>query len=321
MAACRHALFVVVAVLPALGASYRTANFAVEAPTPQLAKQVALAAEKYRQAIARLWLGREMPDWPEPCLLNVEGTFAERRGGYSTFYFDRGKVSHQQVNVKGPLPELLPKVLPHELTHSILAHYFGCPVPRWADEGSAILSEDDAERDRRDAQMEQLLSKTDLAYPLDELFDLNEYPRDLRAFYTESYSVTRFLIDLHDRETYLAFVAQGMRYGWDRAVRTFYPFESVEDLELAWLIHLRYTYLRRQISNLTQPAWPQALALAQGVWAATRDSLQPLRVAVGLPAVPAAKDMALAFARLGARWGRPTAAMTITSHAVKLPGE
>src|SRR5207245_307951 len=156
-----------------------------------VARQVGEAAESCRKKIARLWLGRELPAWSEPCVLEVQRSPAGRRGGYSTFYFDGGRVLGQRLQLKGSLKEILPQVLPHELTHSILANHFGRPVPRWADEGTAILGEDEAEKNRRDAQMMSFLGNQDRAYVLCELFDLHHYPHDLRVFYTQSYSITR----------------------------------------------------------------------------------------------------------------------------------
>ncbi len=50
------------------------------------------------------------------------------------------------MNIEGPLDRLLSSVLPHEITHTVFAHYFRTPVPRWADEGGSVLSEDDLER-------------------------------------------------------------------------------------------------------------------------------------------------------------------------------
>ena len=61
-----HAAFLAAAFL-SLGASYRTQNFIVTAPSPQLAREVGEAAETYRQTLATEWLGREVPAWRDPC--------------------------------------------------------------------------------------------------------------------------------------------------------------------------------------------------------------------------------------------------------------
>ena len=68
----RSKLFVVVlAALSCLGASHRTKNFVVNAATPQIAERIGQWAEYYRKEKAVLWLGKEMPDWGQPCPLEA----------------------------------------------------------------------------------------------------------------------------------------------------------------------------------------------------------------------------------------------------------
>src|SRR5262249_22810919 len=88
-------------VLPFLGgASYRTANFLVEAPTPWAARRVAEHAESCRAAIARAWLGRELPNWSTPCPIRVRLTTGEA-GGLTSFGFHQGRVTDQSMTVEG----------------------------------------------------------------------------------------------------------------------------------------------------------------------------------------------------------------------------
>ena len=67
------------------------------------------------------------------------------------------------------------------------------------------------------------------------------------VLYAEGYSVTNFLVGMSSRPAFLAFIAQGMRDDWDGAVRTHYRYNSVEELEQAWLARLRST--RQQPQN------------------------------------------------------------------------
>ena len=60
------------AVAASLGASYRTANFIVEAPSPALAEEIGKAAEQYRHDLAIEWLGSAMPNWSRPCPIRAE---------------------------------------------------------------------------------------------------------------------------------------------------------------------------------------------------------------------------------------------------------
>jgi hypothetical protein len=242
MASRRLLAFVLAAALSSMGAAYRTTNFVVEAPTPQIAQQIGVAAEQYRKLKASEWLGREMGNWREPCPLKVEVKMSGA-GGATSFAFDpqgRAGVLGQKMHIEGSLDRLLASVLPHEVTHTVFAYYFGTPVPRWADEGGAVLSEDDIERNRHDQLVRQILN-AGRAMPLRRLFGLKEYPNDVMTLYAEGYSVTQYLVDRSNRQTFLAFIAAGMSQGWDNASRTYYRYSSVEELEQAWLAHLRAT--------------------------------------------------------------------------------
>src|ERR1041385_660580 len=89
-----------------LGASYRTQNFVVEAATPQIAEQVGKYAEHYRREKALLWLGFEMPPWPQPCPIRVTVTM-NGSGGATSFAFDGGQVLGQTMHIEGTLDRLL----------------------------------------------------------------------------------------------------------------------------------------------------------------------------------------------------------------------
>ena len=66
------ALVVVVTTVGSMGAQFRTTNFHVHAADPQVAQLIGQWAEHYRKEKAILWLGQEMPNWPQPCPLHVE---------------------------------------------------------------------------------------------------------------------------------------------------------------------------------------------------------------------------------------------------------
>jgi hypothetical protein len=252
----RHLVFVLAGVLASMGASYPTANFMVEAPSPQVAQQIGQAAEYYRKQKALDWLGYEMPPWPERCPLRVKVTFAGP-GGATSFAFDRGQVLGQHMHIEGPLDRLLASVLPHEVTHTVFAYYFRHPVARWADEGGAVLSEDDIERSRHDMLVRQILNTPNRKIPLRRLFSLRDYPGDVMALYAEGFSVSNFLVNQSNRQTFLLFLGQGMSSnGWDHAVKSYYRYNNVDELEEAWLAHLRAT--KRPPVQLAQNSVPSA---------------------------------------------------------------
>jgi hypothetical protein len=224
--------------LASLGASYRTQNFLVQAPTPELAKAFGDWGEYYRKQKALQWLGQEMPAWPRPIPLNV--TVSMRgSGGATTFAFDQGRILDQQMQIEGSVDRMIASVLPHEITHTVFAHYFRHPVPRWADEGGSVLSEDEQERNRHDRLVRGILN-SGRAIPLERLFTLTDYPRDVMSLYAEGYSVTNFLVAKNSRSVFLAFLAHGMRGDWNGAVRTHYGYRDVRELEQAWIDSLRH---------------------------------------------------------------------------------
>lgn len=240
--------------------SYRTRNFRTVAPTRELAETFGDMAEKYRREKAIEWLGKEMPAWPQRCPLKVEVNL-KQSGGATTFGFagdgGRGGVSSQEMRIFGEAKQLLYSVLPHEVTHTVLAYHFGRPVPRWADEGGAVLSENDDECFQHDVRCREILNQG-RATRLRVLFTLKEYPRDVLTVYAQGYSVCAYLINGHGgRKKFLDFVDTGMRNGnrnWDAAVREVYGFETVDELEEKWLDSLRTPPVRVAARNRTEVA-------------------------------------------------------------------
>lgn len=284
-----HRVVFFAGVILSLGASYPSTNFVVEAPTPQIAEQVSKWAEYYRREKAVQWLGQPMPNWPTPCPLRVRVTQSGASGATS-FNFSGGGV-WQTMEIEGPLERLIYSVLPHEVTHTVFAHYFGAPVPRWADEGGAVLSEDQLERDRHDTMVRQILNAGG-ALRLPRLFTLKDYPRDPRdvgALYAQGYSVSNFLVGLSNRQTFLSFVAHGMQsnFGWDNAARTYYHFQSISELEQAWLADLRNTR--------KQPASATPVMLAKNDGGSRTDSAKPVVRLTAPPAQPLADEAQAIF--------------------------
>jgi hypothetical protein len=256
----RHIIALVVLVLgsptAAFAANYKTTNFSVDAPTAELAKLFGDRAEVYRREKAFEWLGREMPQWPERCPLHVQISMGSA-GGATTFTFGsengRPAVTSQRMEIRGEARQLLNSVLPHEITHTVLAHHFGRAVPRWADEGGSVLSENEEECFSHNVRCRELLN-AGRGIRLKVLFRMAEYPRDMIVLYAQGYSITSYLVEKggggrEGRGKLLQFLAGGMqgndpRYhgspeSWNEAARRVYGFESIDALEEAWLQALR----------------------------------------------------------------------------------
>ncbi len=225
----------------ATAASHRTTNFVVNAPSVAIAQQIANHAEACRLAIARAWLGKELPPWSQPCPIQVKIT-AGNAGGLTTFGFTGDRVSSRDMQVEGRLDRILASSLPHEITHTVFAECFGGPMPRWADEGACLLSEDLLEINRHDQIVAALLARRqDL--PLARLFSMEEYPDDLMGFYGQGYSVSRFLVEVGGRPRFLRFVQDGLQSDWNTAARSHYGLADCRELERAWKSWYRVNYL------------------------------------------------------------------------------
>jgi hypothetical protein len=214
------------------GASFRSTNFVVDAPTKDIAQRVAERAEGCRVSVAKAWLGRELPAWATPCPVHVVITKGEG-GGITSFGFQQGRVTDQRMTVEGRLDRILASAIPHEVTHTIFASYFGGPMPRWADEGASLLSEDNRELRRHDQIVVDLLDRRG-EIPLSRLFVIEEYPKDLMSFYGQGYSISRFLIEMGGRPRFLQFVRDGLKDGWDASTRVHYELSNVRELDRAW---------------------------------------------------------------------------------------
>lgn len=219
---------------PQRGVEFGTRNFIAVAPTSAIAKCVAEEAERQRSILAKLWLGKEIPVWSQRCPINVR--LDAHCGGSTNFDFSGCRDCGPQVcmNLQGDFDSILNNVLPHEMTHVVLATYFQKPVPRWADEAAAMLSES---KPRCEQYCQAFLCQPGQRrmYGVQNLFCMREYPGEPKLFYDQSYSIANFLVCRKDRKTFLTFVRTGINDGWERAAKDCYDFNSIAGLETAWL--------------------------------------------------------------------------------------
>jgi hypothetical protein len=261
---------IVVWVSPAVsfGASTRTANFVIEAPTPELAEEIGKQAEHYRHDLAIAWLGSPMPNWTRPCPIHADVAPTLGAGGATSFVFDRGEVFDWDMRIQGSEERILDSVLPHEVTHTIFASYFRRPLPRWADEGACTTVEHASERNKQQVMLVNFL-RTDHGIAFDKLFAMKEYPHDVLPLYSEGYSLARFLIDQGGRQEFLEFVGEGMKTeNWPAITKQHYGYASLQALQDQWLEWVKQG----------SPALPQRApgALAANDRSSSRSSEQPL---------------------------------------------
>src|SRR5690606_14309350 len=119
---------------------HETPNFVVDAPDPELAREIADTAEQLRAMLAIEWLGRPLPKWSAPCRIIVD-VDEVAGGGSTTFQFERGEVFGWKMQLAGSRDAILADHLPGEIMHTVLASHFRRPVERWVSEGLAQTTE------------------------------------------------------------------------------------------------------------------------------------------------------------------------------------
>ena len=259
------------------GSSARSANFIVEAPTPELADRIAKAAEKYRHDLAIEWIGQPMPNWTRPCPIVAQVAPNLGAGGATSFVFDklqgRDEVFGWDMKIQGSEERILDSVLPHEVTHTVFASYFRRPLPRWADEGACTTVEHSSERNKQQVMLVNFL-RTNKGIAFDKLFAMKDYPPEVLPLYSEGYSLARFLIDQWGRKKFLEFVGEGMQSeNWPATLKKQYGFQNLQSLQDAWLDWVKQgspTLLARN-SDETRVADRSGRASAEPIYRAQSD--------------------------------------------------
>ena len=214
-------------------------------------QEVADGCESLRAALADKWLGAdEARAWTPKCDIVLHPNDASYvqavgAGGASTVASamidqQKGTVRQRRIDVRATDPQWQVTALPHELTHVILSDRFaGQRLPRWADEGLAILADPVAKQDGHLRDLQRALDGR-TAFRVVELLSLEDYPPANRwgAFYGQSVSLTRFLVQRGSPEQFVDFVQLSQQAGYEAALRDSYQIASIAELERQWSRHL-----------------------------------------------------------------------------------
>ena len=100
-------------------------HFRVMSQDLEFAKHVAKMADVYRKHYAIHWLGHDLPSWSEKVPLVVNASPQLPASGETKYTLMGGTIRSIQMVVSGTQERILDSVLPHEMTHTILATHFG----------------------------------------------------------------------------------------------------------------------------------------------------------------------------------------------------
>lgn len=220
-------------------ATYKTDNFVVHSSNSAFARKVGDAAEQLRGELSVLWLGQRLPKWGKPCDVFTKTGNNMAAGGETTFTFSNGEVYDWKMTVQGSEERIIDSVLPHEITHTILASYLRAPAPRWLDEGMATSVEASSERMRYRKMLIEFLH-TDRGIAFNNMVAMKDYPEDLTPFYSQAFSVCEYLILMGGRQRLIEFAREGSETNnWDVALRKYYQCESLGYLQRDWVEWVR----------------------------------------------------------------------------------
>jgi hypothetical protein len=229
---------------------YETPSFRILHHDSRLAEQAGEVAEVARSTQARRWGSRtahrpwaprcELYLYPTGKLLAQETGQPEDSPGFSTMQSNGQRVVARRTNLRADHPQLLTAILPHEVAHVVLADLFTFQqIPRWADEGMAVLAEPRADQERRVAELDEPL-RTGRVFDVGKLMAM-DYPRadDWPLYYAQSVSLTMFLVEQGTPEQFVQFVRDMHAKGIEPALRAVYRISGFAELHERWLEHAK----------------------------------------------------------------------------------
>jgi hypothetical protein len=228
-----------------------SANFRIYHADPALAKKVSEVAEAAREAQTRRWTGAApRTRWTPVCEIYLYPNariFSQRTGqpedspGFSTSGLMAGRVTARRINLRADHPKLLRAILPHEVTHIVLAELFPVrQIPRWADEGMAVLSEPADEQAVRDADLDGPVHGGKI-FSVEQILTMTDYPdgRHWPLYYAQSISITRYLVEQSSPARFAQFVRDAQEVGFEAALQSHYRIQGFSDLQARWLAYAR----------------------------------------------------------------------------------
>jgi hypothetical protein len=239
------------AAQPAAWTIIESANFRLCAIADrQTLDALAATCEATREQLCGKWLGKcPQGSWDVKCYIVLHPTAqsylnevgqGQMTAGSSLIEFGADRLITRRIDLRADHPQGYAGALAHELTHVVLAERFITrQIPRWADEGMAVLADGPAKQRLHLADLEQARRQRQM-FRLVELVNLQQYPSLDRqgTFYGQSTSLVKFLVQRGSPEQFVDFVAQSTTDGYETALRRIYGIETLGQLEQQWLAEL-----------------------------------------------------------------------------------
>jgi hypothetical protein len=211
-------------------------------------------AERCETLLAELrakWFGNGSDElnWTPKCVLVIHDDLAsysrevpggERTVGSSWIEVERGVVVTRRIDVRGDRDDWFDGAMAHELIHVLLADRFIGGLPRWAEEGLAVLADPLEKQVQHDIDFRRAYAGRG-QFRIGELVGLADYPSAQRVttFYGQSASLVRFLTARGEPAQFVSFIEQSQQHGYDAALRSVYGISNLAELESDWLRAVR----------------------------------------------------------------------------------
>ncbi|RLS31022.1 MAG: hypothetical protein DWH79_10010 [Planctomycetota bacterium] len=236
--------------LPSSESALGRASIVVAGVPARQAAVIVERAEEVRRLACEFFHGDSSPAaWTEPCLVQVHTTtesFAAALGceppaavrGATSLEFVGDRITLRRIDVIIAGADTIPDGLAHEIVHVVLADRFtAAPLPRWADEGLAVLF-DDAPKQAAHARDFEEARRHRRALPVHALLALEDYPPDTQGqevFYGQSAALIRWLIAERGIERVMKCLEEAALSGSHEALARHFALDSPEDFAPAWI--------------------------------------------------------------------------------------
>lgn len=224
-----------------------TANFCCRATREASVRELAVACEHWRQRLCQTW-GEHAATrvWSPPCEIVVHPNLAEYRSalgrpgdtsvGSTRMQFDGDRVVLRRIDLRCDAADWCHAALPHELTHVVLADRFPRrPLPPWADEGIAMLSETSHKRQQRMTDLRHAFQHRSTYLVRDLLAVQQLPPAPLRdAYYGQSLALTSWMIERTTPQRFAQFLQACEKTSVDAALRQEMGLDGIAELEREW---------------------------------------------------------------------------------------
>ncbi len=190
-------------------------------------------AEKVRAEVARSWLGGTLEEGREFTMIHVEFSQGVDEGLTWLCGPNRPVGGHHRIWLTTTPDRAVGSTLRHEVTHVVLNAMFPQGMPAWTNEGVASLYDDEGRVADR-AKIMRRIERSGRWPALRRLLDQPRIRPTDEVAYALSTSLTRYLVSVGGRPRLLQFAARSSSVGWDRAVKEYYGFADVDDLQKRW---------------------------------------------------------------------------------------